>query len=133
MTTDAVEGVEPETARGGDRIAERSTCRRAGDVIAAVEEEAERIKRREVDETVRKLEGYDDLTERQREIVETMADAIFDGLLGPPTQRLAAAAVADDPATIEAARQVFALELGPGDPSERANRPGGPEVTSDDD
>ncbi|WP_254863510.1 glutamyl-tRNA reductase [Halovivax gelatinilyticus] len=80
---------------------------RADDVIAAMYEGADRIKTRELETAIGRLDERDPLTDEQREIVETMADAIVGQLLAAPTESLREAAVADDWETIDTALRLF--------------------------
>ncbi|HZP26315.1 MAG TPA: glutamyl-tRNA reductase, partial [Dehalococcoidia bacterium] len=75
-------------------------------VIASLKEQAERIRRREVEKAFRRLPGLSD-EEKQR--VEAMTEAIINKLLHEPITRLKAG---DDPGThIEALQQLFDLTL----------------------
>jgi glutamyl-tRNA reductase len=96
-----------------DRLLEQYKRRRADDVIAAMYEGAELVKRREVDEAVRKLEEHGELTDEQREVVESLADSLIGQLLAAPTKSLREAAAEDDWTTINTALQLFDPEFGP--------------------
>ncbi|MCU4974730.1 glutamyl-tRNA reductase [Halobacteria archaeon AArc-m2/3/4] len=91
---------------------------RADEVIAAMYESAERVKQREVETAISRLEANQggELTDGQREIVESMADALVSQLLAPPTKSLREAAAEDDWGTINTALQLFDPEFGPESP-----------------
>jgi glutamyl-tRNA reductase len=139
MTTEAaVEEVDVDagTARSLDARVREGTRDCAWDVIDAIHDEAERIREREVDEAVRRLEAHGDLTERQRDIVESMAHDIFDRLLEPATKHLVTAAVDEEPCTVDAARKVFDVDFDADSNTQSAPRANGStitEVTSDGD
>jgi glutamyl-tRNA reductase len=84
--------------------------KRADEVIAAMYEGAEETKERELRTAVSQLEAAGDLTEEQREVVASLADALVGQLLAPPTQSLRDAAENDDWSTINTALRLF----GPG-------------------
>lgn len=87
--------------------------KRADEVISAMYEGAERRKTAEVEKALAKL----DLDDQEREIVESMADAIVNQLLAPPTNELRDAAEADDWSTINTALQLFDPSFGDEEPS----------------
>ena len=78
---------------------------RADEVIAAMYESAERIKRREVETAIARLEDRGEPV--HDDIVESMADALVNQLLAPPTASLREAAADDDWDTITTAIQLF--------------------------
>ncbi len=86
--------------------------KRADQVIAGMYESAERMKAREVSTALEKL----DLDDEERQVVESMADALVGQLLAPPTQSLRDAAEEDDWTTINTALQLFDPEFGSGVP-----------------
>ena len=147
MTTEAaVEEMEVDagTAHGVDARVREGARDCAWNVIAAIHDEAERIREREVDEAIRRLEAHGDLTDTQRDIVESMADDIFDRLLEPATRQLVTAAVDEEPFPVDAARKMFDVDVdGDADPdldvdtdadgSPPTNRPAASEVTGDGD
>jgi hypothetical protein len=96
-----------------DRTAE-PVGRRAGETVAALRGEAARLKRRQVEEALRKLEARGGLTVAQCETVESMADAILGGILAPPVGSLVRAAAEGDPSTVRVARRTFDLDVDPG-------------------
>ncbi|ARS90345.1 glutamyl-tRNA reductase [Natrarchaeobaculum aegyptiacum] len=94
---------------------------RADEVIAAMYESAERLKRRELETAFSRLESAEsaDFTDEQREVVTSMADALVSHLLAPPTKSLREAAAEDDWSTINTALQLFDPELDEEDASMR--------------
>ncbi len=90
-----------------DRILRAYKRKRADDAISAMYAGADRVKAREVDRAVTKLEAQGDLTDDQRETVESMADALVGQLLAAPTRSLRDAAGEDDWETIRTALQLF--------------------------
>ena len=99
--------------------------KRADQVIAAMYEGAERIKRHELRTAVSKLESEGDTTEAEREILESMADAIVGQILSAPTQSLRDAAENDDWSTIRTALELFgpAFELDVAEPPVSPDQP----------
>ncbi|WP_435197175.1 glutamyl-tRNA reductase [Natronomonas sp. EA1] len=81
--------------------------KRADQVIAGMYEGAERMKARELEKALSKLESAGDVTDEQRAIVESMADALVSQLLASPTQSLRDAAEEDDWTTIHTAIRLF--------------------------
>jgi len=90
-----------------DRLLEEYKRRQADEAIGTMYEAAERIKAREVETAVSQLEAAGDLTDEQREAVESMADALVGQLLAAPTKSLREAAADDDWATIRTAMELF--------------------------
>ncbi|MBP1988299.1 glutamyl-tRNA reductase [Halolamina salifodinae] len=80
---------------------------RADEAIRGMYEGAERMKAREIDRALTKLEAQGGLNEDQRETVEALADSLVSQLLAPPTQSLREAAGEDDWTTIRTAMQLF--------------------------
>ncbi|WP_247729211.1 glutamyl-tRNA reductase [Halovivax limisalsi] len=119
--TDRTRSRRQSAAREVERLVDREFERlltqikraRADDVIAAMYESADRIKSREVQTALSRLEDRTDLPDDQREIVETMADAIVNQLLAAPTKSLREAAVDDDWETIDTALRLFDPAFGP--------------------
>jgi glutamyl-tRNA reductase len=104
---DAADRVEAMVDREYDRLVEQCKRQRADEAIAAMYEAAERMKAREVAETLDKLEARGDLADGQREAVEALADALISQLLAAPTKSLRDAAAEDDWATIATALELF--------------------------
>ncbi|MFC7323061.1 glutamyl-tRNA reductase [Halorubrum rutilum] len=94
-----------------DRILRAYKRKRADDAISAMYAGADRVKAREVDRALSKLESQGDLTEAQRETVEDMADALVGQLLAAPTSSLRDAAGEDDWETIRTALRLFNPEF----------------------
>lgn len=91
--------------------------KRADEVIARMYESADRLKAREVSTAVSQLEAIDgDLSEAEREVVESMADALVSQLLAAPTKSLRDAAEQDDWSTIATALELFDPEFEDGMP-----------------
>nr|WP_210424075.1 glutamyl-tRNA reductase [Halorussus ruber] len=124
---EALESVTDETERRRQRAAESVATmidrefehllegykrKRADEVISAMYESAERVKEREVSEALSKLDAHGDLTDDQRDIVTSMADALVSQLLAPPTKSLRDAAAEDDWGTINTALQLFDPDFG---------------------
>ncbi|WP_255197195.1 glutamyl-tRNA reductase [Halorarius litoreus] len=90
-----------------DHLMAQYKRKRADQVIAAMYEGAERVKARELRTAISKLEAEGDLTDEQRAVVESMADALVSQLLAAPTKSLRDAAEEDDWSTIHTALQLF--------------------------
>jgi glutamyl-tRNA reductase len=73
-------------------------------VRAAIHIHGERIKQRELQQALGKLNADGELSDTQRRIVEEMATAILDELLSTPDAVLAAA---DDPETLQTVVELF--------------------------
>jgi glutamyl-tRNA reductase len=108
MTTDAVEEVDVTAGSDTVRLPDGDSHQHAEDVVAAIHEDAERIRRRAVDEAFGKLDARDDLDDVRRDVIEGMADAIVDQLLAAPTTSVHEA---DDRSTLDTAVQLFDLEV----------------------
>ncbi|MFB6137161.1 MAG: glutamyl-tRNA reductase [Halobacteriaceae archaeon] len=89
------------------RLQEGFKRKRADEVIAAMYESADELKRREVATALSQLEAGGDLTEDQREAVEALADSLVSQLLAAPTRSLRDAAAEDDWTTISTALSLF--------------------------
>jgi glutamyl-tRNA reductase len=125
---DAAETVERLVDREFEHLLERFKRKRADDVIAAMYESAEYVKDRELRKAVEKLEAHGELTDDQREAVESLADALVGQLLAAPTRSLREAAAEDDWTTIDTALQLFDPEFGPD--ADRAEGAGPPEFVT---
>ncbi|KAB1198328.1 MULTISPECIES: glutamyl-tRNA reductase [Haloferax] len=90
-----------------DRLLASYKRKRADEAISSMYEAAELVKRREVSTAISKLEAQGDLTDEQRETVESLADALIGQLLSAPTKSLRDAAGDDDWTTIQTAMQLF--------------------------
>lgn len=103
----AAEEVETMIDREIDRLLIQYKRKRADEVIAAMYEGAENMKQRELSTAFSQLEASGGLTADQREIVESLADALVGQLLSAPTKSLRDAAERDDWSTINTALQLF--------------------------
>ena len=106
-----------------ERLLDQFKRRQADDVIATMYESAEAVKRRELDRALGRLEARGGLTDDQREVVESLADALVGQLLAAPTKSLRDAAAEDDWTTIDTALQLFDPAFGP-------ERPDPPKTTA---
>jgi glutamyl-tRNA reductase len=96
-----------------DRILEAYKRKRADDAISAMYAGADRVKARELDRAMSKLEAQGDLTDEQRETVADLADALVGQLLAAPTRSLRDAAGEDDWETIRTALRLFDPDFTP--------------------
>ncbi|WP_210424896.1 glutamyl-tRNA reductase [Halorussus halobius] len=119
----AAESVETMIDREFDRLLEGYKRKRADEVVSAMYESAERVKERELSEALSKLDAHGDLSEDQREVVASMADALVSQLLAPPTKSLRDAAAEDDWTTINTALRLFDPEFGDEDGTEDREPP----------
>ncbi|ELZ03386.1 glutamyl-tRNA reductase [Natrialba asiatica DSM 12278] len=108
---DAAREVETMIDREFDLLCDQYKRARADEVIGAMYESAARIKERELKTAISQL-GDDSLTPAQREVIESMADALVNQLLAPPTRSLREAAAEDDWSTINTALQLFDPDFG---------------------
>jgi glutamyl-tRNA reductase len=106
------EAVERMIDEEFDHLLARFKRKRADEVISAMYEGAERTKAAEVDRAISKLETQGELTDEQRETVESLADSLVGQLLAAPTKSLREAAGEDDWTTIQSAIQLFDPEFG---------------------
>lgn len=106
-----------------DRILRSYKRKRADDAISAMYAGADRVKARELDRALTKLDAQGGLTDEQRETVEAMADALVGQLLAAPTRSLRDAAGEDDWETIRTALELFDPEFDapPETPGERGS------------
>ena len=113
---EAAERVEKLVESELDHLLAQYKRKRADEVIAAMYEGAERVKARELRTAVGKLEAETDgeVSERHREVLESMADALVGQLLSPPTRSLREAAEKDEWTTINTALKLFEPGLEPG-------------------
>ncbi|GAA0299312.1 glutamyl-tRNA reductase [Halarchaeum salinum] len=102
----AVESIVDEEL---DRLLSQYKRKRADAVIAQMYEGAERTKDREVATALSRLEaaGDDSISDAEREVVESLADALVSQLLAAPTRSLREAAGEDDWETIATAIRLF--------------------------
>ncbi|ELZ55813.1 MULTISPECIES: glutamyl-tRNA reductase [unclassified Haloferax] len=113
-----------------DRLLAAYKRKRADEAISSMYEAAEHVKRREVSTALSKLESQGDLTDEQRETVESLADALVGQILAAPTKSLRDAAGDDDWTTIQTAMQLFNPDFGDLGASESAgpSEPSGPSI-----
>jgi glutamyl-tRNA reductase len=107
---EAVAAVEAIIDEEFDHLVTQYKRKRADKVIAAMYEGAEQTKKREVHTALSQLEAAGGLNDAQRDVVDSLADALVGQLLAPPTQSLRDAAENDDWSTINTALRLF----GPG-------------------
>ncbi|NHN41336.1 glutamyl-tRNA reductase [Halorubellus sp. JP-L1] len=105
---EAADAVERIVGRELENLLEQFKRQRADEVIAAMYESAERVKERELETALSKL----DLDDAEAEVVESMADSLVSQLLSAPTKSLRDAAADDDWSTINTALQLFDPEFG---------------------
>ena len=121
MTTKLLfERASCDVRSGSEYPSEGNENERAEAVIAAIQEEGERIKRHEVEQLVRELDMGENTREGRHEAIEDLADAIVDRLLAAPVASLRTVAE-DDPTAIDAALELFDPEFGPADGRKCAN------------
>jgi len=106
---DAAREVETMIAEEFERLLAHYKRKRADEVIARMYESADRLKGREVQTALRRLEAErgEELPEDEREVVESMADALVSQLMAAPTRSLRDAAAEDDWSTIATALELF--------------------------
>jgi glutamyl-tRNA reductase len=104
---EAAREVEAMIDAGIDELLTQYKRKRADEVIAAMYEGAERMKAEEVEEALSRLEAAGDVSDEQREVIESMADALVSGILAAPTRSLRDAAENDDWTTISTALRLF--------------------------
>ncbi|QSW97610.1 glutamyl-tRNA reductase [Haloterrigena alkaliphila] len=131
----AAQEVEAIVDRECDRLHEQFKQCHVEEVISSIHSHADRVKSKNLETALSKLDANGGLTEEQRYIVESFADAMVSELLAPPTRSLKEAAVYDEWSTIQAAVHLF-------DPSADAGTtlldgtvrmkddPNGPQMTS---
>jgi len=94
-----------------DRLLALFKRKRADEAISAMYESAERVKNREVTTAVDKLEAHGELNDKQRDVIDSLADSLVGQLLSAPTKSLRDAAAEDDWTTIQTAMQLFNPEF----------------------
>ncbi|MFB6107816.1 MAG: glutamyl-tRNA reductase [Haloplanus sp.] len=105
------------------RLLESFKRRQADAAIGAMYESAEMVKERELHTALTKLEAQGELTDEQRETVESLADALVGQLLAAPTRSLRDAAAEDDWTTIQTALDLFDPDFGDQSAPETTERP----------
>jgi glutamyl-tRNA reductase len=114
---DAAREVEAMIDEEFEHLLAQYKRKRADEVIAQMYESADRLKNREVSTAISQLEAAEgEVTDEQREILESMADALVNQLLAAPTRSLRDAAAEDDWSTIATALNMFNPEFGDGMP-----------------
>nr|WJK63440.2 glutamyl-tRNA reductase [Halobacterium salinarum] len=114
---DAAREVEAMIETEFERLLTQYKRKRADEVIARMYESADRLKSREVQTAVHRLEAESgSLSADEREVVESMADALVSQLLAAPTKSLRDAAAEDDWSTIATALELFNPEFEDGMP-----------------
>lgn len=103
----AAQQIEEMIETAMERLLTQYKRKQADEVIAAMYEGAERIKQQELQTALSRLDADDELTSKQRETVESLADALVGQLLAAPTKSLRDAAERDDWSTINTALQLF--------------------------
>jgi glutamyl-tRNA reductase len=104
---EAAEAVEAIIDREFERLLDQYKRNRADEVVATMYEGADAVKEAELQQALSQLEAAGDLTDEQRVVVESMADALVNKLLAAPTKSLRDAASEDDWTTIHTALQLF--------------------------
>ncbi len=94
-----------------EHLLERFKRKRADEAISKMYESANKMKDRELETAVSKLEAQGEFTQDQRETVEALADALVGKLLAAPTKSLRDAAAEDDWTTIQTAMHLFDPEF----------------------
>jgi glutamyl-tRNA reductase len=103
MRREAAQDVEEIVDEEFGLLLDQYKRKRADQVISAMYESAERVKARELETTLEKL----DLDDESEAVVESMADTLVSQLLAPPTNSLRDAAAEDDWSTIHTALRLF--------------------------
>lgn len=129
---EAAEVVETMVDEELEHLLSQYKRKRADRIVAAMYEGAERIKGRELRTALSQLESESDegVSEAEREILDSMADALVGQLLSAPTQSIRDAAENDDWSTISTALQLFGPGLKP-EPAESPMSPRSPEPLSE--
>ncbi|WP_232702709.1 glutamyl-tRNA reductase [Halobacterium wangiae] len=114
---DAAREVEAMIDAEFERLLAQYKRKRADEVIAQMYESADRLKNRELSTAISQLEAAEgELSAAEREVLESMADALVNQLLAAPTKSLRDAAAEDDWSTIATALQLFNPEFEDGMP-----------------
>ncbi|MFB6072968.1 MAG: glutamyl-tRNA reductase [Halobacterium sp.] len=118
---DAAREVESMIEEEFEHLLAQYKRKRADEVIARMYESADRLKNREVSTAVSRLEAETgDVSATEREVLESMADALVNQLLAAPTKSLRDAAAEDDWSTIATALQLFDPDFEDGTPFDAA-------------
>lgn len=108
---EAASEVETMVAAELDHLHDRFKRKQADEVIAAMYTAADRIKDREVEAALNRLEAREALTEEGKAVVTDLADALVGQIMAAPTKSLREAAAADDWETIQTALMLFDPEM----------------------
>ncbi|MFB6267602.1 MAG: glutamyl-tRNA reductase [Halodesulfurarchaeum sp.] len=107
-----------------DRLKQELKEQRAEEMLSHIYEQAERLRRAEVERATQRLKSNGGLSEHEQEILEDMSSALVNKLLSTPTQSIKEAAVSEDYETLHAVAEVFELSRPEGRPEEPPeNRP----------
>ncbi|MDZ7701920.1 MAG: glutamyl-tRNA reductase [Halobacteriales archaeon] len=104
---EAAEAVEAIVDEEFDLLIDQYKRRRADAVIRGMYQGAERVKERELETALARLDAEEALDDAEREVVEELADALVAQLLAVPTKSLREAAAEDDWETVASAIQLF--------------------------
>jgi glutamyl-tRNA reductase len=118
----AADEVEEIIDREFTNLIEQFKRRRADEAVATMDGSAERVKNHEVGTAIARLEANGELTDEQRQIVESLGDALVGKLLAAPTSSLRDAAAEDDWETIRTALELFDPDFD-GPPTGAKSRP----------
>lgn len=118
----AAEAVEEIIDEEFDHLVTQYKRKRADRVIASMYEGAERMKSRELERAISRLEADGTLSDDQREVLESLVDSLVNQLLAAPTKSLRDAAESDDWSTINTALQLFDPDFHP-DPASLPSLP----------
>ncbi len=129
---DAAREVEAMLEAEFQRLLSQYKRKRADEVIARMYESADRLKAREVSTAVSKLEAAEgEVSDEEREVLESMADALVSQLLAAPTKSLRDAAEEDDWSTIATALELFDPDFEDGMPFDTATGEATPAESED--
>ncbi|WP_436932181.1 glutamyl-tRNA reductase [Halosimplex halobium] len=106
---DAVDGAERPADPGAETTDQAAETPDPDAARARIRERAGEVREREVETALTKLDTRGDLSERDREAVERLADRLVARLLAAPERSLRAAAEGDDhdPETVATALSLF--------------------------
>ncbi len=108
----AAEEAEAIVAEEMTRLKQELKERRAEEMLSHIYEQAERLRRAEVERAANRMKSNGGLTEHEQEILEDMSSALVNKLLSTPTQSIKEAAVSEDYETLHAVADVFELSKG---------------------
>jgi glutamyl-tRNA reductase len=119
MRRNAAQEVDEIVTEEFERLLAQYKRQRADTVISAMYESAERVKSRELETALEKL----DLDGNEEAVVESMADAIVSEMLSAPTRSLRDAAENDNWSTIHTALQLFDPSVAAASPEDGGSGP----------